>query len=341
MNKWYQQTGKQQDMVLSSRIRLARNLKKYPFALKLTADHRKQLNEEVVQALSTLNLGENSLQTVQMDQLSEVERYSLVERHVISPEFAKYPQDRWLLLSNDESISIMIGEEDHLRMQVLSSGLDLQQAYALCDQIDTALDQMVEYAFDEKHGYLTACPSNLGTGMRASVMMHLPALERSGLIASLTSTIGKLGLTIRGMYGEGSHPLGALYQISNQITLGITEADSIQNLESVVLQIMLSEQNAREMLLQHRVELEDSTWRSFGVLRHARLLTSKEFYEHYSNLRMGVSLGIISEISEQTLVELLLFAGSASVCVQAGQMLHAKGRDQKRAEWVRQKLQTA
>lgn len=339
MNKWYQQTGAEQDIVLSSRIRLARNLVDVPFPLKITDDQREELNQKVKSALQNVHLGENKLQFIDMTALSEMQRFAMVERHSVSPEFIRHPEHRMLVLSEDESISIMVNEEDHLRMQVMVSGLQLEAAYETCSQMDQVLDETLRYAFDERLGYLTSCPTNLGTGLRASVMLHLPALEKSGLISSLTGTIGKLGLTIRGTYGEGSNVLGSIYQISNQITLGITEQDSIQNLESVVQQIIQSEKQARTNMMQNKEQAEDSIYRSLGTLRYARLLSGKEFYELYSNVRLGVSSGILTEISIQTLNELLQCTGTASVCAQANRELSPAERDTVRSRLVREKLQ--
>lgn len=339
MNRWYEAVGNHSDIVLSSRVRLARNVIDYPFHLKMSDVQRRELNEKVKTALQNINLGNNQLRFLEMKELSEIQRYAMVERHCVSPAFIRETENRLLVLSDDESISIMVNEEDHLRIQVLGSGLQLPEAYALCSQIDQVLDETLRYAFDEKLGYLTSCPTNLGTGLRASVMMHLPALEKSGLISSLTGTIGKLGLTIRGTYGEGSSVLGSIYQISNQITLGITEQDSIQNLESVVMQIMESEKQARESRIQNQTQLEDVVYRSLGALRYARLLSGKEFYELYSNVRLGVSSGIIQDVSIQTLNELLQVTGTASICEQAGKELPPEERDALRSRLVREKLQ--
>ena len=265
MIKWYQSEGPDNGIVLSSRIRLARNLVDFPFHSKISFEQREHLNEKVASALKNINLGDNKLRFLKLNELSQLKRYSLVEQHEISREFAAEPEHRMLVLSEDHAISIMVNEEDHLRIQVMTNGLDLRKAYRLCDQIDDVLDETLTYAFDEKLGYLTSCPTNLGTGLRASVMMHLPALEQTGLISKLTSTINKLGLTIRGTYGEGSSVIGSIYQISNQITLGITEQDAIQNLESVARQIIESEEKARESLKnQDSRRLEDVVFRSLG-----------------------------------------------------------------------------
>ena len=275
---------------------------------------------------------------VEMESLDEIKRYAMVERHEVSREFVKNPKNRMLGLSADESVSIMVNEEDHLRIQVMANGLNLSSAFQLCNEIDDALDAKVDYAFDEKLGYLTTCPTNLGTGLRASVMVHLPALEKSGLMNQLTATINKLGLTIRGTYGEGSKVLGSIYQISNQITLGITEQDAIQNLESIVLQVIENEKHARESLLNDKHRLEDVVCRSLGALRYARLLSSKEFFEEVSNVRLGISLGVIHDVEIPRLNRLMALTGSASVCEREGKNLSPQDRDFVRAGIVRNYL---
>ncbi len=335
MNKWYEKRGAQDDIVLSSRVRLARNLKAFPFVTTMTASDRQAVNRAVKEAIAHVNLGDNTLAVIAMDDCSEMERYAMVEAHSISADFAKHPTDRILLRSKDDAIAVMVGEEDHLRIQVLAAGLQLRQAYEYCNKLDDVLDETLQYAFDETLGYLTTCPTNLGTGLRASVMMHLPALEQSGMISSLAGTIGKLGLTIRGTFGEGSQILGSMYQISNQITLGITEEDSIQNLESIIHQIIESEQQARAAMLEQPLAVEDAVFRSFGTLQYARKLSGKEFYQLYSQLRLGVSMGLLETLSLETLNRLLQETGAASICHKAGRLLSEEERDERRSQLVR------
>ncbi|WP_077533236.1 protein arginine kinase [Massiliimalia massiliensis] len=338
MSKWYELPAPHEDIVLSSRIRLARNLSDFPFESRMSDDQRRQLADKVKAALQDIPVGGTPLSFVEMESLDEIKRYAMVERHEVSREFVKNPKNRMLGLSADESVSIMVNEEDHLRIQVMANGLNLSSAFQLCNEIDDALDAKVDYAFDEKLGYLTTCPTNLGTGLRASVMVHLPALEKSGLMNQLTATINKLGLTIRGTYGEGSKVLGSIYQISNQITLGITEQDAIQNLESIVLQVIENEKHARESLLNDKHRLEDVVCRSLGALRYARLLSSKEFFEEVSNVRLGISLGVIHDVEIPRLNRLMALTGSASVCEREGKNLSPQDRDFVRAGIVRNYL---
>lgn len=338
MLKWYQKQAPENEIVLSSRVRLARNVADIPFNSCMTNEQRQQLNQKVTQALHNIHLGENKLHFVSLDSLNEMKRCAMVEKHIVSREFIRYPENRMLIISEDESIAIMVNEEDHLRIQVMANGLNLSEAYQICNMIDDVLDETLRYAFDETLGYLTSCPTNLGTGLRASVMMHLPALEHFGLISRLTSNISKLGMTIRGTYGEGSNVIGSLYQISNQITLGITEQDAIQNLESVTKQIIDAEVNARENLSKEKHRLEDMIFRSLGTLKYARMMSSKDFFETVSNLRLGIAMGYVDEISLITLNELMDLTGTATVCEQAGKELPPIERDYLRAKTIREKL---
>jgi protein arginine kinase len=338
MSKWYEGKAPHDDIVLSSRIRLARNLSQYPFEHNMTDEQRFELSSRVQKVLEDVTVGGESLSFCEMDRISDLTRGAMMERHLISREFVRRPQGRLLALSKDESLSVMVNEEDHLRIQALQNGLNLTKAYQMCNELDDELDHKLDYAFDEKLGFLTTCPTNLGTGLRASVMVHLPALEKSGLMNQLTSTVNKLGLTIRGTYGEGSKVLGSIYQISNQITLGITEQDAIQNLESIVLQIIESEKHARENLRKNIKPLEDVVYRSLGTLRYARLISTQDFFELISNLRLGIAMGILSDPSLSTVNRLMTKVGTASVCERAGEELSAEERDYLRAQIIRDEI---
>ena len=234
MNKWYQ-TKSNNDSVLSTRIRFARNLESFPFPCRLDEQGREAVCHAVRDALA--DVSGLKLYYIEMNQLSPRQAVALAERHLISPEFATPRKGRALLLSEDESVSIMLCEEDHVRIQVIRGGLDLEGAFELANKIDDLLDSKLNFAFDERIGYLTQCPTNLGTGMRASVMMHLPALSKCGQMPRLASTVSKLGLTIRGTFGEGTGAKGDLYQLSNQVSLGISEQSALDNLKAIAMQI--------------------------------------------------------------------------------------------------------
>lgn len=342
MNKWYESAENSSDIVLSSRIRLARNLAKYPFCGRLTPEQAGKLDAEVRQALEKINLGENRFDFIRMEQLSRSEGLAMVEHHVISPDFLEKDPGRMVALSKDSSISVMINEEDHIRIQVLASGLNLEQALETANRIDDVLDESLEYAFDDQLGFLTACPSNLGTGLRASVMVHVPALEQAGALNKLAGTISKLGLTIRGTYGEGSKAQGALYQISNQITLGISEEQAIKNLRSIVLQVVEKEKEARKALISSE-QFVDRIYRCYGTLKYARMVSSEEFYELISYVRIGIServlpAEILDKIKLEDLNALLFRVGSATICKAAGSELAPEQRDAIRAKMIQEVL---
>lgn len=319
-------------MVLSTRIRLARNLAEYPFPARLDTKSRIAVNEIVRDAVPAAA----NLKYIEMKTLTQAQIVSLAEKHLISPEFASSADGRALLLSDSEEISVMLEEEDHIRLQVMKPGLSLSEAYAEADRLDNAINEKVKFAFDERLGYLTECPTNLGTGMRASVMLHLPALTALGRMNTLASTVSKLGLTIRGAYGEGSASMGDLYQLSNQVTLGITEKGAIENLKTIVLQLASQERAARTELLKS-VETEDTVYRAYGVLKSARLLGTKEFMQLASRVRMGAVGGLLS-VDPKQLNELMVSLQPASLNAQAGKTLDARERDILRAKIVRERL---
>ena len=273
---------------------------------------------------------------IQMSELTQEEAVSLVERHLVSPEFISDRQGRGLLLLDDESVSIMINEEDHVRIQVIQSGMKLEDAFSLADKIDTLLDERLNFAFNEKLGYLTQCPTNIGTGMRASLMLHLPALQESGVMGKLTGSLSKLGIVIRGMYGEGSEPYGAVYQLSNQVTLGITEQEAIKNLRDIAMQLVAQERNAREKLSEN-INILDDIFRSYGILLYAKLVSNSECMKLLSNIRFGVEMGLF-EIDLDILNRLLIEIQPATLMKNVGKKLTPAERDHIRAELVRTAL---
>ncbi len=334
MNKWYIEKGEQGDIVISTRIRLARNLREYPFPARLDAKGRQTVNELVRDALLSDNTG--GFNYLEMNSLTRSQAVSLAERHLISPEFASAAEGRALMLTQDESVSIMLCEEDHIRLQVMKAGLALHEAYEAADQIDTILDSRLKYAYDERIGYLTQCPTNLGTAMRASVMLHLPALTRVGQINRLATSVSKLGMIIRGAYGEGSSPKGDIYQLSNQITLGISEKGALDNLQSIAMQLVNQEREAAKIMLNNPGE-NDKIWRALGILQTARLLSGDEFMELISLLRLGASNGIL-DINLEKLNELIVNMQPATINAREGKNLSAAERDTIRAAAVREEL---
>ena len=332
MSKWYIGEGDHNDIVISTRIRIARNLADYPFPVRLDNKSKIEVNEKIRDALD----GKENLTYTELKTLTRSQIVSLAERHLISPEFASNSDARALLMSDNEDISIMLCEEDHIRIQVMKSGLALKEAYELADKIDTEINQSLKYAFDEKLGYLTQCPANLGTGMRASVMLHLPALTAKGQIGSLASTVSKLGLTIRGAYGEGMSAMGDLYQLSNRVSLGISEKSAIDNLKTITLQLAAQERAAREETSKS-IETEDAVFRAYGILKSARILSTKEFMSLISKVRLGAVLGMI-KTDLKTINELMVSMQPATINAFVGKTLSLEERDVERAKIVRERL---
>ena len=332
MSKWYIGEGDHNDIVISTRIRIARNLADYPFPVRLDNKSKIEVNEKIRDALD----GKENLTYTELKTLTRSQIVSLAERHLISPEFASNSDARALLMSDNEDISIMLCEEDHIRIQVMKSGLALKEAYELADKIDTEINQSLKYAFDEKLGYLTQCPANLGTGMRASVMLHLPALNAKGQIGSLASNVSKLGLTIRGAYGEGMSAMGDLYQLSNQVSLGISEKSAIDNLKTITLQLAAQERAAREEASKS-IETEDAVFRAYGILKSARILSTKEFMSLISKVRLGAVLGMI-KTDLKTINELMVSMQPATINAFVGKTLSLEERDVERAKIVRERL---
>ena len=324
--------------VISTRVRLARNLKDYPFPCRLSEQGRKKVIEKVTSAIRDSNSSiASDFNLIKLDDLTEAQGVSLVERHLVSPEFISETEGRALLLSKDESMSIMINEEDHISVLVFSDGLSLEQAYDTADKLDTLLDENLEFAFDDKLGYLTQCPTNLGTGMRASVMHHQPALEKSRTIGRIAGNLSKLGLTIRGAYGEGSEPSGSLYQLSNQVTLGISEKAAIENLENITKQLVSQEQQARERLAKS-IDIQDSVSRSLGLLKSAMVMTHDEALKLLSNVRFGILSGQIKDVTADVVDSLMEKIEPATLMVNSGKNLSAQERDIERAKILREAL---
>ncbi len=334
MNKWYETKGPQSETVLSTRVRLSRNLEDYPFPSRLDSEGKKKVNELVKTAV--FEGGNQSLEYFEMKDLTRLQAISLAERHVISPDFTDRKEGAALLISQDESVSIMLCEEDHVKIQAVQSGLALDEVFARCDEIDSLLDSKLNYAFDEKIGYLTSRPTDLGTAMKASVLVHLPALTALGQIPRLASTVSKLGINITGAYGNRIQPAGDIYRVSNCITLGITESTAIANLKSIVLQLVAQEKAAQEKEIKTPSE-EDKIYRSLGVLQNARLLSTNEFMELISQVRLGAVNGLV-DIPVEDINSLIIEMQPATVSVNNSGLDSITARDARRAELVRDRL---
>lgn len=333
---WYKNIGNEGDIVLSTRVRLARNIQDFPFPARLDTETREQVCDAVCEALNSSEDDSLKLERIVMADLSPSQTVSLAEKHLISPEFASDSAGRSLLLSEQQDISIMLCEEDHIRIQVIYPGLCLDSAFETAAKFDCALESKFNFAFNERIGYLTQCPTNLGTAMRASVMLHLPALTKKGAMQKLATTVAKLGLTLRGTYGEGSEITGDIYQLSNQVTLGISEESAIKNLSSIASQIISQEKQARAVLVKDD-DYIDNIYRALGILKSAYKLTSKELIRLISYVRVGASEGII-EIPKEKLSALMVELQPATMNVTEGKVLTQNERDVLRAKAVREAL---
>lgn len=334
--KWYDKIASTDDVVISSRVRLARNLEGVPFPWRLDSDSSKKAALGIKQALE--NAYGNTLVFTEMN--GKAEKQVLVEEHVISPDFAEDSCVYRALASNEEnSLAIMINEEDHVRIQALLPGLDLGKAFEMANEADNAIIKGCNVAFDEKYGFLTSCPTNLGTGLRASVMLHLPALSVFGYIKSIVNLMNKIGLTVRGIYGEGSDARANMYQLSNQVTLGISEEDTIKKLESAVMQIVDREREMRKKLLEDtKNETADRLWRSYGTLKYARKIDTAEASKLISNVRLAQVCGIIPEIKDKKLIKLLFEIMPSHILSRFPEAQDASLRDKYRADIIRQFL---
>ncbi|MCX7615370.1 MAG: protein arginine kinase [Clostridiales bacterium] len=334
-------SGDGKDIVVSTRIRLARNLKNYPFATKLSAKQAREMIAAIYEALQKNPALKSVLSFIKLSDLDDLTIQSFVEQHLISPEFAKSTAERSLVLSNDRHISIMINEEDHIRLQVMGTGLCLNKCLDEAVKLDLLLDETLMLAFNEELGYLTHCPTNLGTGLRASVMLHLPMLTRCNEITKMIADAGKIGIAVRGIYGEGSVARSELYQISNQFTLGFSEQETVERLKGITDQIISQEQILRKAALaQARDEFEDRVYRSAATLQNARIMSASEAENLLSDLRLGISCGLINGIDYDSLNSMLYDIGPANIAVKNGSTLPPKERDKYRAEYLRNSLRS-
>jgi len=337
--EWANGQGPLSDIVISSRIRLARNVEGIPFSPRAEKAELKNIFELSRQVIEEGSLFKDS-NLLLLDELTPLESQFLVEKHLISIYHAREKRlYRGCVFNQKETLSIMINEEDHFRIQYLLSGLQLNNIWKLINEIDNEIEKKIVYAFSEKEGYLTSCPTNVGTGMRASIMLHLPALAMVNGINDILKAISKIGYVVRGFYGEGTEVMGNLFQVSNQITLGLSEEEIIDNLEKVNQQIISKEQKVRKELLSNsKSQLEDQAWRASGILSSARIISSAEAMELLSKLRFGVELGIIPHPNLATLNKLMLLIQPAYLQMLAGKDLDPFSRDLQRAVLIRKKI---
>lgn len=335
--KWYN-ADEANGIVISTRIRLARNIASYPFSPKLGEAQRVAMLRDVRNAFD--RYGTSMYNFIDVSSKSIEERQALVEEHIISRDFAVMPSSEKRLLVYDEngSVSVMVGEEDHLRIQAVRPGLALDEAYKSASYLDDMLSKGIEYAFNPKLGYLTCCPSNTGTGLRASCMLHLPMLTRNGYIKDVIEFCSKLGLTVRGFFGEGSKAEGELYQVSNQITMGISEEDTITRLRDAVNAIVGKEASLRKQLEEASPLIKDKLWRSYGILSCARSVSTAEFLALWSDCMLGKCTGVIDKLEKRNLVRILIECMPSHVSLSGSDIDSAEKRDVARADRIRDYL---
>lgn len=343
LSRWTEAEGPQADTVISSRLRLARDIAGLPFPHLAPAEQADQVIDLVAAAFRSdeagrLGLGDHVL--IRLKDIPPVERLVLVEKHLISPDLANRAATGAVIIAADQSVSVMINEEDHVRIQSLQPGLQLKEALARANQVDDLLEAKLEYAFSERHGYLTACPTNVGTGMRASVMVHLPCLVINNQAGRVLSTVIKLGFLVRGLYGEGTEAVGNIFQISNQVSLGHSEAETVENLINVVEQVIAHERSAREVLRgELHEQVADKVGRAYGTLLHSHIISTQEAMQHLSDVRLGVELGLV-KVERKVLNELLVAMRPAFLQRLAGGELDPSERDIRRAELIRTRLRS-
>ena len=322
-------------VIVSSRVRLARNLAGVAFPGWAGEEESIRIQTGILDVLQRLPALTPCL-TVDMAAITAIDRDFLRERHLISNELAQKTRGSGLIMRDDESLSVMVNEEDHLRLQAMRPGLELTRLWSEIDALDSQLEEYVRYAFAADLGYLTACPSNVGTGLRASVMVHLPALRLTGEIDAIVRGLTKIGLAVRGLQGEGTEASGNMFQISNQVTLGETEPVIVNRLEQIVQEVATHEQNARQRLLEQRdAQVRDCVGRAYGVLSQARVLSSHEALDYLSGLRLGIELGMISGLGMGDINRLVVYTQPGHLQKVAGRTINPDERDEVRAGMVR------
>lgn len=331
--------GPESGVAISSRIRLARNLDGAAFPGWAGRDEAVRISDLVFEALGKIDVLQDAL-VLRVSQLDPIDRQILRERHLISNELVAKGEGSGLVVARDESIAVMINEEDHLRLQVISPGIALDRLWALIDQLDSSIEEQIKYSFRPDIGYLTACPTNVGTGLRASVMVHLPGLSLLNEVEPVIKGLGKIHLAVRGLLGEGTEASGNMFQISNQITLGESEADIIGRLSEVVEELIEHEQNARQRLMESRaIQVRDLVGRAHGILRQAHLLTSRETLDLLSGLRLGIELQLVKNADVKLINELMLLTQPGHLQRIMKQTISPEERDEVRARIVRERLE--
>lgn len=325
---WYLEDGPESDVVVSTRIRFARNLKGRKFTAIASDEELEKNLEEFKKEKIVPNLN-----YIRLNDLNDLMEMSLVEKHIISRDMLKTKKGA-VLLNSEEDICVMLNEEDHIRIQVLKSGLELEKALEKAEEIDEEIGNKFEYAYSEIYGFLTTCPTNLGTGLRASVMLHLPALRITGKISKVVDIINKVNINVRGVYGEGTEAVGDMYQVSNKVSLGLTNLEIINNVKSVVYKLIEQERKAREFLRTQGIEFEDRIYRDFGILSCAKRLSGEESEKLISMVKLGVEMGLITEIDKKKINEINVISKPATLRQYAQEEMSPNKIEMKRAEMI-------
>lgn len=326
---WYFENGPESDVVVSTRIRFARNISDHKFNSIATNEDK----EKVLDIFKNNNVVPE-LKFIRLSDLDELMQNSLVEKHVISRDILNV-ESAGILLNADEDVCVMINEEDHVRIQAMNPGLELEKTLKTAEDIDNKIAEKVEYAYSDLYGYLTTCPTNVGTGLRASVMLHLPALRITGRIGRVLDVVNKVNLDVRGVYGEGTEAIGDMYQVSNKVSLGVTNQEIISSVKSIVNKIIEQERNAREYLMTRGIDFEDRVCRDYGILTSARKLSYDECAKLVSMVKLGVDLGIIKEIDPRKVNEISIATKPATLQKCCKEILGPKERDEKRADIIK------
>ena len=326
---WYFENGPESDVVVSTRIRFARNISGHKFNSIATNEDK----EKVLDIFKNNNVVPE-LKFIRLSDLDELMQNSLVEKHVISRDILNV-ESAGILLNADEDVCVMINEEDHVRIQAMNPGLELEKTLKTAEDIDNKIAEKVEYAYSDLYGYLTTCPTNVGTGLRASVMLHLPALRITGRIGRVLDVVNKVNLDVRGVYGEGTEAIGDMYQVSNKVSLGVTNQEIINSVKSIVNKIIEQERNAREYLMTRGIDFEDRVCRDYGILTSARKLSYDECAKLVSMVKLGVDLGIIKEIDSRKVNEISIATKPATLQKCCKEILGPKERDEKRADIIK------
>ncbi len=331
---WYLQSGKESDVAISTRIRFSRNINGYSF--NLSSEELENLENKIKESIYEIGYGLKYLKIKDMDEITKI---SLLEKNLVTEEFLNKNQDKKSILINDEeNICIMIGEEDHLKIQVYSAGLELENTLNLAIELDKKLEEVLGYCVSKKYGYLTAYPSNLGTGLKASVMLHLPALQKTNNIKKVLQVISNFGVEVKGISSKEGNLIGDIYQISNKQTLGLTEEEIVKNIKVIAEKIIKNERQARKYLANEGIDLEDEIYRSFGILTNCKKISEEETLELLSNIKLGVDLGILREVTDSQIQSLYLYTKLANMQKRLGETFGKIEQDVKRAEVIKQIL---